>query len=431
MRGCALLACLLSAALIATGCTRHAPAETTEPRAASGMSLPGEFGGQEPGSLISANSMPTVDLRLSVVSSVAARITYLSTSGIDGSRQEVSGTVFAPKGDPPEGGWPVIAYGHPTTGTRSECAPSLDPMLLGLSTTVTGLVKAGFVVAISDYQGLGLDHTYHPYLDATTEGYNLIDSVRAARKLIPDTSDRWAAFGGSQGGQAAWAANELAAEYGGGLTLVGSASYSAPLAIDGFVDAAVDGTLTSEQRLALLQILTSLAQESADFNLDDYRRGVASAKQDVLLSCKGPEVTERDDLANQVSADDMRPADQQAADFLRTRLQEMSLPHLTATAPMLVVYGGQDQIVPPTWTDRALDTACRKGDVIQIELQVDKGHADVDGGSAFPWVNDRFAGVPPRNDCPAFIGPPEPPVEPEASDPTDSADAPAPAEASE
>jgi hypothetical protein len=98
---------------------------------------------------------------------------------------------------------------------------------------------------------------------------------------------------------------------------------------------------------------------------------------------------------------------------------------------MLVVYGGQDQIVPPTWTDRALDAACRKGDVIQIELQVDKGHADVDGGSAFPWANDRFAGVPPRNDCPAFIGLPEPPVEPDSSDATGSADAPAPAEASE
>jgi pimeloyl-ACP methyl ester carboxylesterase len=427
MRGCALFACLLSAALIATGCSRHAPAKANEPPAASGMSLPGEFGGQAPGSLISANSLQTVDRRLSVASSVAARISYLSTSGIDGSRQEVSGTVFAPKGDPPEGGWPVIAYGHPTTGIRSECAPSLDPMLLGLSTTVTGLVKAGFVVAISDYQGLGLDRTYHPYLDATTEGYNLIDSVRAARKLIPDASDRWAAFGGSQGGQAAWAANELAAEYATDLTLVGSASYSAPLAIDGFADAAVDGTLTSEQRLALLQILMSLARESPDFRLDDYRRGVASEKQDALLACKGTEVAEREKLANQVPADDLKPADQQAADFLRTRLQEMSLPRLTATAPMLVVYGGQDQLVPPTWTDRALDEACRKGDIIQIELQPDKGHADVDGGSAFPWFNDRFAGAPPRNDCPEFIGltqPPETPVADQAADAPEAADAP-------
>ncbi|HEV7419370.1 MAG TPA: lipase family protein [Mycobacterium sp.] len=410
MRGCALLASLLSVALIVTGCSQRAPAEATQPPAASGMSLPGEFGGQDPGSLISANSLPTVDRRLSGVSSVAARISYISTSGIDGSQQEVSGTVFAPNGAPPEGGWPIIAYGHPTTGTRSECAPSLDPMLDGLSTTVTGLVKAGFVVAVSDYQGLGLDRTYHPYLDATTEGYNLIDSVRAARKLIPEASNRWAAFGGSQGGQAAWAANELAAAYAADLDLVGSASYSAPLAIDGFADAAVDGTLTPEQRPAMLQILTSLAEESPDFKLDDYLRGVARDKRDVLLACRGPEVAERDDLANNLSNDDFRPADQQAADFLRTRLQEMSLPHPPATAPILVVYGGQDQLVPPTWTNRALDEACRKGDIIQIELQLDRGHADVDGGSAFPWINGRFAGDPPRNDCPEFIGPVESPV---------------------
>ena len=92
-----------------------------------------------------------------------------------------------------------------------------------------------YAVVASDYQGLGKDGTYHPYLDATTEGQNLIDSVRAARKLVPDASTRWAAFGGSQGGQAAWAANELAGGYAPELQLVGTASYSAPLAIDGFV----------------------------------------------------------------------------------------------------------------------------------------------------------------------------------------------------
>jgi pimeloyl-ACP methyl ester carboxylesterase len=261
---------------------------------------------------------------------------------------------------------------------------------------------------VSDYQGLGKDGTYHPYLDATTEGQNLIDSVRAARKLVPNASNRWAAFGGSQGGQAAWAANELAAGYAPDLQLVGTASYSAPLAIDGFVDAAVEGTLTLEQRLALLQVLGALAEESADFRLDDYRRGAAKDDWDTLMACKGPLTAERDRLANDVTSDDLRPSDPQAAESLRARLQAMSLPKVPATAPMLIVYGGQDQLVPPVWTDRALDEACRKGDVIQIELQPDRGHADVDGGSAFPWINQRFADEPTRNDCLAFIGPVEP-----------------------
>jgi pimeloyl-ACP methyl ester carboxylesterase len=283
-------------------------------------------------------------------------------------------------------------------------------MLLGMSQTVTGLVKAGYVVAVSDYQGLGKDGTYHPYLDATTEGQNLIDSVRAARKLVPDASNRWAALGGSQGGQAAWAANELAAGYAPDLQLVGTASYSAPLDISGFVDAAVDGTLTTEQRLAWLQVLGALAAESPDFRLDDYRRGIAKDEWDVFMACKGPLTAERDRLANEVTSDDLRPTDPQAAEALRLRLQSMSLPRVPATAPILIVYGGQDQLVPPVWTDRALDEACRKGDVIQIELQPDRGHADVDGGSVFPWVNQRFAGEPARNDCPAFIEPVQPTV---------------------
>lgn len=400
-----LLASSFAVVIVATGCGQSAPAEAPEAGAAAGVALPGQLGGDVAGSLLSASTMPTLDRRLSTAASVAARITYLSTSGIDGSIREVSGTVFAPAGTAPEGGWPVIAYGHPTTGTRPECAPSLDPMLLGMSTTVTGLVKAGYVVAVSDYQGLGVDGSHHPYLDATTEGYNLIDSVRAARKLVPAASGRWAAFGGSQGGQAAWAANELAAQYAPELELVGSASYSAPLAIDGFVDAAVDGTLTTEQRMVLLQVLGALSDESADFRLDDYRHGLAKDQWDVLMACKGPQVRERDELANQVSNDDVRPTGQAAVDRLRARLQAMSLPKAPATAPLLIVYGGQDQLVPPVWTDRALDAACRRGDIIAIELQPDRGHADVDGGTAFPWINQRFAGDPARNDCPAFIGP--------------------------
>lgn len=407
MRGGALFGCVMLAALVITGCTNRT---STEPSAthASGVALPGSLGGQDPGSLLTAETLPTIDRRLSAVSSVAAGITYLSTSGIDGSRQEVSGTVFAPRGAPPEGGWPVIGYGHPTTGIQSECAPSLDPMLLGLSTTVTGLVKAGFVVAVSDYQGLGLDRSYHPYLDATTEGYNVIDSVRAARKLVPGASQRWAAFGGSQGGQAAWAANELAANYAPELNLVGSASYSAPLAIDGFADAAANGSLTPDQRPALVQILAALSEESADFRLDDYRRGLAADKWDVLLACKGPEVAERDELAERLTSEDVTPISVDATDELRRRLQRMSLPRQPATAPLLVVYGGQDQLVPPTWTDRALQAACQLGDVIQIELQPDKGHADVDGATAFGWINERFAGDPPRNDCESFPVAPDP-----------------------
>jgi len=219
-------AAVLSAALMLAACGSDADGGERQPLAASGPEIGfGDYSGSGPGTLRSATLLPTVDLRLKDVSSVAARISYASTSGVDGSDQTVTGTVFVPTGAAPDGGWPIIAFGHPTTGTRPECAPSLDPSLLTIAPIVTGLVKAKFLVVVSDYQGLGTTNTYHPYLEPTTEGYNLIDSVRAARKLVPQASTRWSALGGSQGGQAAWAANELAPRYGQGLDLVGSVSF--------------------------------------------------------------------------------------------------------------------------------------------------------------------------------------------------------------
>jgi pimeloyl-ACP methyl ester carboxylesterase len=403
IRSAALACVMLLAALTASGCGAGEQAELPEPGAQDGMPLQGDFGGTAPGSLLSATTLPTIDRRVKQETSVAALITYLSTSGVDGSQQPISGTVFAPKGVPPEGGWPIIALGHAASGIRPECAPSLDPMLLNESTIVLGLVEAGYVVTMTDYQGLGLNDTYHPYLDSTTEGYNVIDSVRAARKLIPGTSNRWAGFGGSQGGQAVWAANELVQSYGADLVLVGTASYSAPLEFNGLADAAAAGALTPEQRPLLLAILASLKNQSPAFNLDDYRRGVAAEKWDLVLSCEESDNPEREQAVAQITADDLRPSTPEAVESLRGLLFKMTLPRVPAAAPALVIYGLQDALIPPAWNEFALDRACAMGDVVQIEIQPDRGHETVDASTAFPWLNDRFRGDPPRNDCPAFV----------------------------
>jgi hypothetical protein len=67
-----------------------------------------------------------------------------------------------------------------------------------------------------------------------------------------------------------------------------------------------------------------------------------------------------------------------------------------------VIYGGQDPLIPPEWTDRALDRACNMGDVIQIEMQPDKRDADIDVPTALDWIKARFNGDPAPNDCEAF-----------------------------
>ena len=399
----AVVGCVIAAiAIAASACSRGSVAAPQRP-AAEGLSVPGDFSGSGPGTLVKAVTLPTLDLRLKAVTSVAARVTYDSTSGVTGTPTEVTGTVFAPTGKAPDGGWPVVAFGHSTTGVQPECAPSLSPTLLNFSSTILVLVKAGYVVTMSDFQGLGDDKTYHPYLDATTAGYNVIDSVRAARKVIPDTSDRWAAFGLSQGGQGTWAANELAGDYGKGLNLVGSVSLSPPLDIAGFADAAAAGTLSKEQGPVYQALLATFKSEHPDLDLDQYRRGVVADKWDLLLRCDFATNDQRTEAIDQITPDDLRPDSVEATDWLRERLRAASVPQRPTTAPALVIYGGRDVLIPSVWTDAALQSACEMGDVVQIDFQPEKGHAEIDVGAAFPWVADRFRGDPAPNSCESFI----------------------------
>jgi pimeloyl-ACP methyl ester carboxylesterase len=392
-----------------SGCSQRerpvTPQPATGPSSMSGVPVEADFSGSGGGTVKSAVTLPTVDRRILKVTSLAARVEYESKSGIDGSSQLVSGSVFVPRGDPPAGGWPIIAMGHGTTGVQHDCGPSLWPNLLGASEAVATLVNGGFVVTLPDYQGLGMDRIYHPYLDSTTVGYNMIDAVRAARKVVPNASDRWLAFGSSQGGQAAWAANELASSYGAGLDLVGAAGVSPAANVTGLADSAAAGTLTLEQGSAIQWVLVALKAEHPELNLDDYRRGVVAEKWDVLSACAGPLVAQRKDVTQQVTPDDLRPSSAEAVDRLRDYLSQMSLPKKKTAAPMLILFGELDKVVSPAWTADAVRRACSMGDVIEAYSVPGRGHDDIDGSVALGWINQRFGGVEAQNSCDVDKGP--------------------------
>jgi alpha-beta hydrolase superfamily lysophospholipase len=404
----AVLAAIAVCVPLLGGCGRSEPATpppTNNASSMAGVPVDADLSGSGAGTLKSAVTLAKVDRRLLKVTSLAARVVYESKSGIDGSPQLVSGSVFVPKGNPPPGGWPIVAMGHGTTGVQHDCGPSLWPNLLGAADPVATLVNAGFLVTLPDYQGLGMDQTYHPYLDSTTVGYNLIDAVRAARKVVPTASNRWLAFGSSQGGQAAWAANELAGSYGTGLELVGAASVSPAADVAGLADAAAAGGLTLEQASALQWVLVALKEEHPELDLDEYRRGIVADEWDVLSACSGPLVAKRTDIAKQVTPDDLRPSTPEAVTRLRVYLTQMSLPKTQTAAPMLILYGELDKVVAPQWTDAALRRACSLGDVIEAYVVPGRGHDDIDGSVALGWIGQRFAGTEAHNSCDVAAGP--------------------------
>ncbi|KAA9108517.1 alpha/beta fold hydrolase [Microbacterium rhizomatis] len=178
-----------------------------------------------PGDLVKADELLGAPL-----AARAWRIMYHSRD-LNGADVLVTGVVVVPLGPAPAGGRTVVSWGHPTTGSAPDCAPSygFDPfdMIEGLR----ALLTRGYTVVATDYAGMGTPGP-DSYLVGVTEGNNVLDAVRAAR-TIPgaEAGDDVILWGHSQGGQAVLFAAERAATYAPELTIqaVGVAAPAADL----------------------------------------------------------------------------------------------------------------------------------------------------------------------------------------------------------
>jgi alpha-beta hydrolase superfamily lysophospholipase len=336
------------------------------------------------------------------VNSVGVRVVYRSTDST-GAATNVSGIVAVPPGAPPSGGWPILAFGHDVTGVLKECAPSTAKDLGGYASILSVLVDRGYVVVMTDYQGQGLDGLPHPLLDSTALGNNMIDSVRAARHVLPAASNRWAAFGLGQGGAAAWAADARAETYGAGLDLVGAVAVSPLADVTALADEAENGTLATAQYRLHMLVVASLALSPVyklDFN--EYFSDAAKDSFGYLTQCAAAvDPTQSAAAAAGLQPGDLKPKTPEAAEQLRRDLQELALPGpLELSAPMLVIYATLDPIVLSRWTEQAVQTACGRGDPIEIQKIGDlSALSEIVLYDSVGWVQGRFSGQRATNIC--------------------------------
>jgi hypothetical protein len=380
-----LLVCIAMTALVACGADDRPQPSTVAARA--------------PGELLTDAAPLATSPMLQQIAARTLKIRYRSTSGIDGSATSVSGILLQPRGNAPEGGWPIASIAHPTTGLESDCAPSAYPGLMGNAGTVAQFLTAGYVVVMSDYQGLGTPGP-HPYLEPITAANNVIDAVRAARKVVPDTSDEWIGYGVSQGGQAVWAANEQAGDYGKGLRLMGTISIAPVTDLRPLVDAMQAGTLTIDQKVLIPMVLKGLQTRHPELDLHDYLHGSMARSVGLFLGCAGDDSTQMGIVAKAAPVTDFMPSSAGAADELRNWLGADVLPRRRASTAMLVGYGDADKVVLPQWTARAIARACALGDAIDAQIAPGQGHGTLDLGSTpIDWISGRFAGTPPPDSC--------------------------------
>jgi acetyl esterase/lipase len=329
----------------------------------------------------------------------AFRIIYRST-GLNGEPIAVSGTVIYPAGPAPKEGRDVIAWAHYTTGVAERCAPTLLPNLSGTIAGLEEMLKRGYIVVATDYEGLGLPGV-HAYLVGVSEARSVLDSVRAARNLQnAHATNRFIVWGHSQGGHAALFSGELAADYAPELKLVGIAA-AAPATNLVELFKAQKGSIAGNSLTAMALLswsktyklpLNSVLEDGADAS---FERVAASCIQSISQMLKLLQ------LAKPLKKAFLK-ADPTTLPEWRELMEKNSPGKSPPGVPVFIAQGSGDVTVDPNITVRFAKQLCSSGVPVVMKLMKGVSHsfaAEKSAYAAVTWMDERFKNRPPPSDC--------------------------------
>jgi pimeloyl-ACP methyl ester carboxylesterase len=330
----------------------------------------------------------------------AYRVLYRST-GLDDKPILVSGVVIVPAGDPPLGGRTIVAWAHPTSGVVPRCAPSLAIFLFEQIQGLRSFVRDGYVVAATDYPGLGTTGP-HPYLVGTSEARAVLDSVRVAGSLPGAGGGRkFVVWGHSQGGHAALFTGLIAKTYAPELDLLGVAAAAPATDLATLMNEDIDSV--GGKNITAMSLWSWQRVFHADMDKVVDPRAMPAINRLAQECIEGPFDLRQRQLTEQ-------PLQQY---FLTTRhpsdvepwhglLAENSPGALPPEIPVFLAQGTDDIIIHPKVTEDYDAKLCHAGSKVRILLMPNIGHgraAQASTQAVLEWTSDRFAGAPAPDDC--------------------------------
>ena len=204
---------------------------------------------------------------------IAVRVLYSTTDG-RGRPAVSSGSVSVPRGAPPRGGWPVLAWAHGTVGLGDNCAPSAQRPSADDIAYLGHWLRTGYAIVATDYVGQGTPGPLY-YLDGMTAAHSVVDSVVAAPATGLPLARRWAVLGHSQGGGAALNAARHARTFsaGSGLDYRGALATGVPANLESVLQTLGPRfppvILPRALNAYILYILAGLRSARPDLRVDD------------------------------------------------------------------------------------------------------------------------------------------------------------------
>ncbi|MBM4327898.1 MAG: hypothetical protein FJ118_12130 [Deltaproteobacteria bacterium] len=361
------------------------------------------------------------EIKTDVPGARAWKVLYRSTD-IHDVAVPVTGMVIAPIGKAPANGRPVVSYAHGTTGIARNCAPSMvdnpakdatfyffpdspDQMDSGVP-GLTQMIAAGYVVAATDYSGLGAPG-FHQYLVGPTAARNTLDIIVAAQQIPQAGAGKQAVvFGWSEGGQAAVWAGQIADYVAGSVQILGVAALAPVNALE---QSKIQNQMIAQGKKLPLQttVETIMAQYAAivafpELKLSDVLTplGIGFVKESAKCQCSH-QMGQSLAYMQAWKGTATRPDPQNQEAWLK-RIEQMALGNVPAQVPIAVYQGDDDPTIFPAATEAYVKKACASGATISYSHYADTDHIRVPARARadfLNWFADRFAGKPAPSSC--------------------------------
>lgn len=342
-----------------------------------------------PGTLIKEERISTPG-----VAGTTYRVMYVSTT-VTTTPVAVTGLVVIPRGTPPAGGFPVVAWGHGTNGMATQCAPSLDPGTTGARNAfeeLNALLAQHWIVTASDYQGEGTPGPL-PYLVGTVAARDTIDLVRAVQHLKgAHASTRYVVWGHSEGGATAMFSLHIAATYAPTLELEGVVAGAPPSQFAYMYTALKKSPFRFYLFMAAVGFEKAYGSKKAPLAkvLTKTGLGLVAKMTDGCYNYV-EKLVDRYTLAQLV---EKNPFD---VPSWRALLEANDPEYFDAgaSAPLLIIQGGTDTTIPVISTQLLAQHLCSVGQDVERWIYPGLTHTGVitvSIGDMVHWIADRFAG---------------------------------------
>ncbi|WP_025096205.1 alpha/beta hydrolase family protein [Acinetobacter soli] len=306
-------------------------------------------------------------------------ITYTSR-GTQSEPIVTSGYILLPKAKAPKEGWPILAWAHGTTGVADTCAPSGDytggPVHAYQQVAAKALdawLARGYAVVAPDYQGLGTPGG-HPYMNAQSQLYTVVDAVRAIHLLHPyKFSKKWYVMGHSQGGAASLKVAADGQKDASEFNLRGAIA----LAPGGYQYANIAEYVASNQQIntdvAAFFPIVLLGAQAADPSLIS-ENFVSQDMKAVLNYARKRCLSELQSDLKAAPKTVFKPNVNLTP--LTSYLKKQSIENMIPTVPVLIIQGDKDQLVDYRGTYAYYEQICKEQKTIAFHPIKNGDHRD-------------------------------------------------------